>query len=71
MKCRCNLHITIKPFHEFLKVPQFAIHWKCFSTLNSTGFDDLWKILEQLQTVNFELPEDLSIRSLRNIFDAF
>jgi hypothetical protein len=52
-------------------VPQFAIHWKCFSTLNSTGFDDLWKILEQLQTVNFELPEDLSIRSLRNIFDAF
>ena len=21
----CNLHI----FHEFLKVPQFAIHWKC------------------------------------------
>nr|CAG4648577.1 EOG090X03YR [Polyphemus pediculus] len=35
------------------------------------GFDDIWKILEPLQTVDFQLPEDLSIRSLRNIFDAF
>jgi len=34
-------------------------------------FDDIWKILEPLSTVEFQLPEDLSIRSLRNIFDAF
>ena len=35
------------------------------------GFDDIWKILEPLSSVDFQLPEDLSIRSLRNIFDAF
>nr|CAG4641593.1 EOG090X03YR [Eurycercus lamellatus] len=35
------------------------------------GFDDIWKLLEPLQAVDFRLPEDLSIRSLRNIFDAF
>nr|CAG4636907.1 EOG090X03YR [Ceriodaphnia reticulata] len=34
-------------------------------------FDDIWKVLEPLQSVDFQLPEDLSIRSLRNIFDAF
>nr|CAG4650872.1 EOG090X03YR [Simocephalus serrulatus] len=34
-------------------------------------FDEIWKILEPLQSVEFQLPEDLSIRSLRNIFDAF
>nr|CAG4637708.1 EOG090X03YR [Chydorus sphaericus] len=35
------------------------------------GFDDIWRVLEPLQSVNFQLPEDLSIRSLRNISDAF
>ncbi|KAI9560818.1 hypothetical protein GHT06_011770 [Daphnia sinensis] len=34
-------------------------------------FDEIWRILEPLQSVEFQLPEDLSIRSLRNIFDAF
>nr|CAG4649227.1 EOG090X03YR [Scapholeberis mucronata] len=34
-------------------------------------FDNIWKILEPLQSIEFQLPEDLSIRSLRNIFDAF
>nr|CAG4643118.1 EOG090X03YR [Ilyocryptus agilis] len=35
------------------------------------GFDDIWKVLEPLQSVKFQLPEDLSVRSLRNIEDAF
>lgn len=36
-----------------------------------TGFDDACKTLEALHSVPFHLPDDLSIRTLRNMFDAF